>query len=357
MGGWINKPTSFSYQWKRCNAAGSECADISKATNSTYTPLAGDVGLTLAIKVTATNSEGSASATSLPTGKVKPVGEITKYELPGGSEPWMIASGPDGRLWFTDSAASYVSKMNTQGALLAEYPIESPGVDITAGPDGNLWVAATGGVASKVTTGGEVTNYSIEGGYWGEITSGPGERLWLTNPGISTVEKISTAGKVLASYSISSFGEPVGITLGPDGNMWFGVWNKEKIGKITEAGTVTEYSLPAKSGQPEGITTGPDGNLWFVTAGNKVGKITTAGVATLYSLPSGGGPTAIVKGPDGNMWFTERSGNRIGRITTGGAITEFALPAGSAPTGLAVGSDLRLWFANWQGESIGAIVP
>lgn len=66
-GTWAEEPTSYAYQWRRCNASGLECVDILGATNSTYTPVAADVGKTLVVKVTATNAVGSDWAISKAT--------------------------------------------------------------------------------------------------------------------------------------------------------------------------------------------------------------------------------------------------------------------------------------------------
>jgi len=63
-GTWDRQPTAFTYQWRRCDSAGASCADIAGATALTYTPVPADVGMTLRIAVTASNSGGSASATS-----------------------------------------------------------------------------------------------------------------------------------------------------------------------------------------------------------------------------------------------------------------------------------------------------
>jgi len=57
-GAWTNTPTSFAYSWNRCTGT---CAPLGVTTN-TYTPVAGDVGATLTVTVTATNGGG----TSLP---------------------------------------------------------------------------------------------------------------------------------------------------------------------------------------------------------------------------------------------------------------------------------------------------
>lgn len=59
-GQWSGGP-AFTYQWN------SEGAPISGATSSTYVPVAGDVGDNLTVTITATNSEGSAAATSPET--------------------------------------------------------------------------------------------------------------------------------------------------------------------------------------------------------------------------------------------------------------------------------------------------
>ncbi|HEU4975493.1 MAG TPA: hypothetical protein VFT50_10430 [Baekduia sp.] len=65
-----SQPLSFARQWQRCNTSGGACADISQATGSTYRLTGADVGSTIRVKVTATNSQGSASATSAPTATV-----------------------------------------------------------------------------------------------------------------------------------------------------------------------------------------------------------------------------------------------------------------------------------------------
>lgn len=70
-GTWTNSPTSYAYQWENCT--GTTCGAISGATGSTYVPTASDVGKTVEVQVTATNTGGaSAPATSAPTAAVVP---------------------------------------------------------------------------------------------------------------------------------------------------------------------------------------------------------------------------------------------------------------------------------------------
>lgn len=71
-GAWSNSPTSFAYQWLRCNAGGKSCASVANGTQKTYTLVGGDEGKTMRVRVTATNADGSGSAESNQTTGVAP---------------------------------------------------------------------------------------------------------------------------------------------------------------------------------------------------------------------------------------------------------------------------------------------
>jgi hypothetical protein len=72
-GTWTGGPTSFGYQWLRCDSNGNNCASISAATASGYTLSVADVGSRLRVAVTAKNAGGSTTATSAPTAVVTSV--------------------------------------------------------------------------------------------------------------------------------------------------------------------------------------------------------------------------------------------------------------------------------------------
>jgi hypothetical protein len=70
-GSWTGTaPISFGYQWRRCDATGSSCADIATATSTTYTLIPADDGTTIVLRVTASNAGGSVAADSQPTAAV-----------------------------------------------------------------------------------------------------------------------------------------------------------------------------------------------------------------------------------------------------------------------------------------------
>src|SRR5437773_2186005 len=71
-GAWKNAPSSYSYQWERCDSKGNNCTSIVGATARRYTVGVADVAHTLRVRVTASNSRGSHSATSAQSALVAP---------------------------------------------------------------------------------------------------------------------------------------------------------------------------------------------------------------------------------------------------------------------------------------------
>jgi hypothetical protein len=63
-GTWANSPYAFTFLWRRCDVNGANRVDIGGATSNKDTPTAYDIGYRLRVVVTATNSQGSVSATS-----------------------------------------------------------------------------------------------------------------------------------------------------------------------------------------------------------------------------------------------------------------------------------------------------
>ena len=69
-GTWSGSPTSFAYQWRRCDSNGGNCVNITDATGSNYLLVSADVGSTIRVAVTATNSVGSSTMQSAATAPV-----------------------------------------------------------------------------------------------------------------------------------------------------------------------------------------------------------------------------------------------------------------------------------------------
>jgi hypothetical protein len=71
-GTWSGSPTSYSYTWLRCDSTGAGCSPLTPGGGSAYLLGLLDVGATMRVSVTATNSGGSSSSTSNASGVIAP---------------------------------------------------------------------------------------------------------------------------------------------------------------------------------------------------------------------------------------------------------------------------------------------
>ena len=86
-GSWSGSPTSFSYEWQRCEGSVGACTAIAGAHAKTYVLVSADVGHTVRVVVTAEGAGGSASAASARTAAVsaRPAPVNTAVPTIGGS--------------------------------------------------------------------------------------------------------------------------------------------------------------------------------------------------------------------------------------------------------------------------------
>jgi len=90
-GTWSNAPTSYAYQWLRCNGGGNSCTSVANGTQQTYTLVGADAGRTIRVRVTATNADGSASAESDQT---PAVAAATSSSAPKNTDRPIISGTP-----------------------------------------------------------------------------------------------------------------------------------------------------------------------------------------------------------------------------------------------------------------------
>ncbi|HWB23273.1 MAG TPA: hypothetical protein VG652_10335 [Gaiellaceae bacterium] len=76
-GSWSGTGTlTYGYQWHRCNAAGAKCTSITGATSLSYKLVPKDVGQTLGLTVTVTDSGGSTSGYANLIGPISPANSL-----------------------------------------------------------------------------------------------------------------------------------------------------------------------------------------------------------------------------------------------------------------------------------------
>lgn len=138
-GTWSNSPTSFAYQWLRCNGGGNKCVNVANGTQKTYTLVEADAGQTMRVRVTATNASGSSSAQSAQTASVA---AATSNAAPKNTAPPTISGTPkvgqtltaDPGSWNGNPTFSYqwqhcdadvVICSNVAGATLKTYSLQT----------------------------------------------------------------------------------------------------------------------------------------------------------------------------------------------------------------------------------------
>ena len=165
VGTWNGaSPITYRYAWRRCDTNGNSCSTISGAVDKTYVLKSVDAGNTLRVRVTAKNTDGSNSATSVPTGVVGapppatsggcPTSGTGTLDISAVSQPARLnidgqqASPSVIGKWVSDLTHRFVSACSgrsVQGALVyaTAVPFEQFGVpaEVATGSDG--WATLT----------------------------------------------------------------------------------------------------------------------------------------------------------------------------------------------------------------------
>jgi virginiamycin B lyase len=283
---------------------------------------------------------------------------ITEFTVPtAASEPFGIALGSDGRLWFTECAGNNIGAMTTSGTF-TEFPIPYAGSlseGIASAPIGRLYFARTVGGVASVTINGTFDDTATSGPR--SVVAGPDGRVWVTtNSGVYAIENLSNS-PVFDSFSTPV--APYGIALGSNGHIWFTELQADKIGWISpEGGAVHEIDVAASS-YPNFIVGAPNGDVWFTERdANKIGRRHRAsGDLVEYDVPTAASSVqGIAFGPDGDIWFTEYATNKIGRVTVGqSGVTVREYPTAGSPRSIVSGPDGNLYFTEQTGNKIGKL--
>ena len=318
--------------------------------------------------------------TSHSTAEAASNAEMVEYPVTAQSDPYGVAQGADGNVWFTESNRNSIGFVVPSTGTVTELPVPTPFPStialapqgITAGPpaDSNsVWFAeylgnaidrvdlTTHAIARNtipLASGtGCFTGYQLTAWPNG-VAVGPDGNLWFTGQCNSLIEVMTTAGSVVAQYTAPASGTLQYLTAGPDGNVWF--TQGGSVGVVCLAvtpvcPTVGAVNSFAVGRGVSGITVGPDHALWFAdTYGGELGEITTAGAVTMHPLTPRAQPYGIAMGPDGNLWFTDQgefSGGWVGVVTTDGVVHEVQTPtAGVTPVLLTGASDGGIWLAD-----------
>lgn len=169
-GTWTGSPSpSFSYQWRR------DAVDIGGATSSSYTTVAADVGHAVTCVVTATNSAGSASASSNATTVAGIAPANTASPVVSGSViAGSVLSTTDGT-WTGTPSPTFTYQWKSDGANITG---QTSSTYTTVSGDSTHTIACA--VTATNAAGSASANSSGE-----VIVSATGLALWLRSDSLS----------------------------------------------------------------------------------------------------------------------------------------------------------------------------
>ncbi len=282
------------------------------------------------------------------------------------THPAGIALGPDGNVWFTETAGNKRVGRVTPTGVIQEFDVASSSGRICAGPDGHLWFSElSAGRIARMSILGNVNEFDLSGAIADGITAGPDGNIWFAE-GIK-IGRMTPLGQNFTEFSVPSSDGAAVIVSGSDGNLWVSDL-RGRIYRVTPAGIITAVDTPTPGSGPIGIAwNSVTGRLWFTEgAVNQIGTLDpqrvdsdpTTAITEFPIATSGGDALGIAIAPDGTVWFTEFYSNRIGTMTADGVVTELVIPTpDSGPANIVADSAGNLWFTEQNANTIGRLSP
>jgi hypothetical protein len=119
-GRWSGRqPITFAYQWLRCDNRGDNCITQPGFVDDNYVLREGDIGKRLRVRVTATNSDGTATSLTPATGIVgQPSGPPGAIKLPNGETSIPVTSVPSSERLIVDAVGFEPSIVRSQDTTI-----------------------------------------------------------------------------------------------------------------------------------------------------------------------------------------------------------------------------------------------
>lgn len=383
-GTWAGSlPLAYGYQWQRCDVLGESCLDISGATHSSYVLDTDDVGSTLRVVVTASNSAGSISATSEASGVPSAPSEATYSSQFGskGSEdgqfnrPGDVAIDSSGDLWVLDVRNDRVEEFNKAGEYLSQFGSEGSEsgqfiepVGIAVDSSGDLWVLDSGNerVQEFNREGEYLSQFGSEGIEPGQFEYPEGiavdshDDIWVSDTYHARLEEFNDKGEYLKTVVSGMLAEPEGLAVDSAGDIWVADWGNERIEEFDEAGEyVAQFGSEGEGdGQfegPYGVAAGPGGRIWVGDLGDhRIEEFDKEGAYIDQFGAKGAEPGEFIFGmpmglaidAEGAIWIADTWNNRIDKWVSAAAPAKNATSpgiSGMAVTGETLSANIGTW--------------
>ena len=349
--------------------------------------------------IAATLDGGVLAATGTALLRVSPAGTVTRLPVNRARPPQVLATGPDGAVWFTlGGASSGIGRMTADGEVQGTWrdqfgaTVDQEGLAVDA--TGNVWVTDSGTdslerLSPVGRAPGPLQRLLPRAGRFrhaDQTFAGPDGAMWVTlgHRGVMRIDRSRTqtvyrhvmASRVAAVAPLRDGGAWLAsggrglvrlradghtrryarglrrraqiwdVATGPHGSVWFvDGGHGDRIGRLGPGGRLREFTRGLGAHRDLlTIRRGPDNRMWVTYQDGAIDAVSRSGRIRRYTRGLGrrDAPAAIVAGPDGNLWFTEHATGAVGRVPPGGRIRVWG--TADRPASIAVGPDGALWF-------------
>jgi streptogramin lyase len=288
------------------------------------------------------------------------------YTGGGLNTPKSIAVDGLGNIWAANNGANSISEFSSSGlAISGAAGYTGGGLNapwgIAIDTSGNVWVtdpiARGGGTLSKFSSSGTALSAS---GFTGNGLSDP-FGLAVNGAGVAWTANVSTTSAFLNNGSAqpgSPYGPPGGhnyynIAVDSSGN----VWAADKVApgdveKFTSAGAVVASYTAGPQNLTWGVAIDGTAHVWISDSGNNtMTELNSTG--TLVANYTGGGlntPQGVAIDGLGNVWVANNTGKSVTELNNSGAAfspsTGFIGGAMNSPYSLAIDGSGNVWVSN-----------
>src|SRR5690349_23141490 len=157
---------------------------------------------------------------------------VVEYPIPRpGAFPHDPAVGPDGIVWYTDQANSYIGRLDPETGKVTDFVTPTPASGphgIIVAPDGGVWYTANfqGRLGRLDPATGTIKEYPLPAGARDPHTPlYHAGKIWFTVQGSNMYGWLDPASGAAKIFPVATpDARPYGLVSGPDGTVWMALF-------------------------------------------------------------------------------------------------------------------------------------
>jgi len=281
------------------------------------------------------------------------------------AHPYIVVSGADGGLWFSESGADKIGRLDAASGAMVEFATPTPHshpIGVIAGGDGNVWFSENAvSKVARITPAGIITEFDCPTANAGPngMHRRPDGSIWFAESNADQIGTIRFDGRITEyGRGISAGAHPLSLVT-RDNVLWFSEPDGDRLARL-QHGVITEMPLAPHS-QPRATTVDAHGNIWYVATGaDTLVRLDRHNHSREFPAPD---PKASLRSlavaADGTIWFTEDIVNKIAAMRADGTLlAEYKVPEPMRGLrGMTLLPDGRVFFAAYDSGHIGELIP